>query len=203
MSEEKPRILVTGFKPFLGEKINPSEILLEHIKRDFAASVDTLVLPVSFAECFSTLSKKFYGDAYSHVVMLGQAGGRDKVCLERVALNWIETSKPDEDGYTPKQQKIDDGEAALFCALPLSDLAEDLKSKNLPVKISLSAGGYVCNYLYYRVLQDLAGSKSATRAVFIHVPYLPEQLSDKPEGTPGMDIETMKAALYPIISCFR
>lgn len=199
----QPRILVTGFKPFLGETVNPSEILLESIKRDFAASVETLVLPVSFAQCFSLLTRQIQSHEYDYIFMLGQAGGRNKVCLERVALNWIETTKPDEDGYTPPQQKIDaQEEGALFSSLPLSEMAAALKEQGLPIKVSLSAGGYVCNYLYFRVLQSLKARKAPTEAVFIHVPYLTEQLPGKAVGTPGMDIEEMKATLYPLLTVF-
>lgn len=194
------RVLVTGFKPFLGESVNPSEILLEHIKRDFSVGVDTVLLPVSFAECFPRLSRVIEQGDYDFIFMLGQAGGRSQVCFERVALNWIETSKPDEDGYTPPQQKIDEREeSALFCSLPLSSIVSQLRDQGLPAKVSLSAGGYVCNYLYFRVLQSLKEHKMKAQAVFIHVPYLPQQLAGKQTGVPFMEIEQMKAVLYPVL----
>ena len=60
------RVLVTGFKPFLGETINPSEVLLEEIKKDFAVSknVDTLVLPVSFGKAFAVLEEQLNKKSY-------------------------------------------------------------------------------------------------------------------------------------------
>jgi pyroglutamyl-peptidase len=198
------RILVTGFKPFLGEKINPSEILLEHIKRDFAVSgkVDTLVLPVSFAEAFPLLEKQIRQNRYAKIFLLGQAGDRDKVCFERVALNWVETQKPDEDGFVPPQGAINPQETpALFSQMPLTDWIEELKAQALPAKVSLSAGGYVCNYVYFKTLEKLKGQVD-TQALFIHVPYLPEQLPGKPTGTPFLDIEQMKGTLYPVLNKF-
>ncbi len=191
------RILVTGFQPFLGESINPSEILLDHIKRDFAVSeaVQVLLLPVSFQKAFALLNSELRKNSYDFVFMLGQAGGRDKVCFERVALNWVETSKPDEDGYTPPQDKIEaDAAPALFTEMPLTEIVNKLKDKNLPARVSLSAGGYVCNYVYFKVLQGFRN------AVFIHVPYLTEQTTGKEAGTPSMELEVMKQVIYPVLS---
>lgn len=198
----KGRILVTGFKPFLGETVNPSEILLEHIEKDFAVSgnIDTLVLPVSFSESFKVLENALERQSYERIFLLGQAGDRDKVCLERVALNWIETQRPDEDGYTPPQGAIAPLESpALFSRLPLTEWSAELKSQSLPVKVSLSAGGYVCNYVYFKCLQKFR-DEAKPLVVFIHVPYLPIQLQGKTPGTPALDIEIMKRALYPILS---
>jgi pyroglutamyl-peptidase len=197
----KSRVLVTGFKPFLGENINPSEILLEHIKRDFGVSgaCDTLLLPVSFRQAFQDLETHLEKHHYDHIFLLGQAGGRAEVCFERVGLNWIETENPDEESYTPKQGLIaDNEESALFSKLPLTEWCEELKAKSLPAKVSLSAGGYVCNYLYFKTLQKFA-KNNHTWVVFIHVPYLPEQAANKPTGTPALDLETMKKTLYAVL----
>lgn len=201
------RILVTGFLPFLGESINPSEILLEHIKRDFAVSgnVDTLLLPVSFQQSYGKLEAQLNQRPYDFIFMLGQAGGRDKVCFERVALNWNETSKPDEDGYVPPQDRIDaDDEPAFFTGLPLTEIVMKLKAKNLPASVSLSAGGYVCNFLYFKLLQKIRNDEKfakapKTMAMFIHVPYMPEQLAGKEPGTAAMSLEQMKQVLYPVL----
>lgn len=197
------KILITGFCPFLGEKINPSEILLDWLKQDFTLQkkVDTLLLPVSFAHAVPTLQQHIAQKKYQIILMLGQAGGRDKVCLERVALNWVETEKPDEDGQTPRQGEIlAGGESALFSTLPLTLWKEHLQKKNLPVSISLSAGGYVCNYVYYRILSQLRNTQSSScQACFIHVPYLPEQVVHK-GYMPAMDLEVMKEILKEIIN---
>lgn len=196
------RVLVTGFKPFLGESINPSEVLLEEIKRDFAVSrnVDTLVLPVSFGKAFAVLEEQLRKNSYRYVFLLGQAGDRDKVCFERVGLNWIETQKPDEDGFIPRQGPIAADEVpALFSRLPLSEWYEALHELGLPVKVSLSAGGYVCNHVYFKALQRLQ-SDALAGGVFIHVPYLPEQVQNKAPGTPFLDLETQKKTLYSVLN---
>lgn len=195
----RSRILVTGFKPFLGESINPSAVLLDWLKVEFANEVDTLLLPVSFQDAPKYLDEHLTGQDYDLILLLGQAGGRSKVSLERVALNWIESEHPDEEGYLPQQGAIfPDENTALLTSLPLSDWKNQLAAGGLPVEVSLSAGGYVCNYLYYSTLrrQQLQGSKQ--NVCFIHVPYLPEQVSGKPL-IPSMDLEIMKSVLRGII----
>lgn len=196
-----PRILVTGFCPFLGEKINPSEILLDWLKRDFSLQdkVDTLLLPVSFATAAALLRERLDKKNYDVILMLGQAGGRSKISFERVALNWIETEKPDEDGVTPKQGVIVEGkDSALFSTFPINQVKDDLVLKQLPVSVSLSAGGYVCNYVYYHALLWLQENQTTSQACFIHVPYLPEQVVDK-KDMPALELDVMKRVLEEVL----
>lgn len=199
---KKKKILLTGFEPFLGEPINPSQILLETIKRDltFNEQVHTLLLPVSFAKASRLVAAAMAMQHYDCVLMLGQAGGRKNICLERVGLNWNETEKPDEDGSTPVRGTISpEAPPALFTTAPVEQWMQILKEHQIPVEISLSAGGYVCNNVYFRTLQVL-GSSIETQACFIHVPYLPEQAEGKPDRPAAMELETMLKAVKLIIS---
>ncbi|ASD64625.1 pyroglutamyl-peptidase I [Bdellovibrio bacteriovorus] len=196
------KILLTGFEPFLGEPVNPSQILLENIKRDltFNDQVHTLLLPVSFAKAPRLVAAAMAMQDYDCVLMLGQAGGRKNICLERVGLNWNETEKPDEDGSTPVRGTISSqAPPALFTTAPVEQWMQILKEHQIPVEISLSAGGYVCNNVYFKTLQVL-GSSPETEACFIHVPYLPEQAEGKPDRPPGMELETMLKAVKLILS---
>lgn len=193
------RILVTGFQPFLGEVVNPSALLLDWLKVDFKDDVETILLPVSFQEAPKILQKQLIDQEYDLILLLGQAGGRSKVNLERVALNWIETEYPDEDGYLPQQGMIfSDESMALLTSLPLSDWKNQLVQQGLPVEISLSAGGYVCNYLYYSALRMQQRRGVTLNVCFIHVPFLPEQVLNKPQS-PSMDLAQMKSVLDRIL----
>lgn len=195
------KILLTGFEPFLGEPINPSQILLENIKRDltFNDQVHTLLLPVSFAKAPRLVAAAMAMQTYDVVLMLGQAGGRKNICLERVGLNWNETERPDEDGSTPVRGSISsEAPAALFTAAPVEQWMQLLKEHQIPVEISLSAGGYVCNNVYFKTLQVL-GSSPGTVACFIHVPYLPEQAEGKAERPASMELETMLKTVKTIL----
>lgn len=200
MNDQAPRVLVTGFSPFLGETINPSAVLLNWIQSEFGARVDTILLPVSFRQAPEIVFQHLHEKDYDIILLLGQAGGRARVSLERVALNWLESDHPDEDAFTPQQGVIlPGGTSALFSSLPLTDWKEKLLKRNLPVEISLSAGGYVCNYLYYRTHQWLQQNGKGTSICFIHVPYLPEQIIDK-KNVPSLELSQMKAVLSDILS---
>ncbi|UXR63736.1 pyroglutamyl-peptidase I [Bdellovibrio bacteriovorus] len=196
------KVLITGFLPFLGESLNPSQILLENIKRDLSLQdqIDTLLLPVSFQQAGALLLQQLKQGRYDVVLMLGQAGGRKRISLEQVALNWIETEKPDEDGFTPQRGPIaSQSESAYFTALPLPQWQKLLEDQQIPAEISLSAGGYVCNHIYFQVSAAIHQQGLATQACFIHVPYLPEQTVGKATGTPAMELDQMEKGIRLVL----
>lgn len=195
------KVLVTGFSPFLGEKLNPSELLLSSISKEFhqEARIDVLSLPVSFQQAFAKLGERLLQERYDVILLLGQAGGRADICFERVALNWIETEHPDEDGLRPETGSVMPGEAeALFTSLPIESWVAHLKALGVPAKVSLSAGAYVCNDLYYKTLLMIRSQYWTTQCCFIHVPYIPDQVESKP-GQPSMDLSTMELSLFEIL----
>ncbi|MBX2989009.1 MAG: pyroglutamyl-peptidase I [Bdellovibrionaceae bacterium] len=195
------RILVTGFEAFQGEKLNPSRLIVEHLRRARKdADLLTAVLPVSFQRAFPALREAAVSwRDLAGVLMFGQAGGRDKLSLERVALNWIETSSPDEDHVLPLRAKIDEsGPDALFSPLPLEHWKKSLEEKGVPTEVSLSAGGFVCNQVYYQAAAALRPAR--VPALFVHVPYLPEQAR---AGQASMPLETMLTAADFLLGAFR
>lgn len=199
MREKNRPLLITGFRPFLEDDLNPSELLVNELTQEIP-NVKGLVLSVSFAKAHEEL-KKFWHDQgpFSGLIMLGQAGGRASVCLERIAVNWIETPTPDEDKVLPPTGPILAGapEACINDFFPAE--WQRRLSHFGPVQISFSAGTYVCNALYYRVLQQ--GPRDV-KSLFVHVPYLPEQTERKP-ATPSMDLATQKKILRELIALWR
>lgn len=193
------KLLLTGFEPFLGEKINPSQKLVEAISEDpeFQSWVSGLVLPVSFKKAPDLVMDAMTEGSFDAVLMLGQASGRDKISLERTAVNWVETTHADENGYRPPVGRIDSqAEQAFFSDWPLDKMKKKLEDKKIPVEISFTAGAFVCNYLYFRTSCELSLMKKSS--LFVHVPYLPEQVVGKP-GTASMDFSVMKAGLVEIL----
>lgn len=223
------KILMTGFEPFCGERINPSQELLKFFSGD--PRVKTLLLPVSYqrsvealeAELQPTLRRNDPGLAYDFVLLCGQAGGRKHICLERVAINCIDADKADEDGKLFLEKEISvDGPPAYLSKLPLRQWTTELRAKGFNVEISNSAGAFVCNHIYYRAQQLLRasgrggdgssnsggcngietrrGTLSRTEVLFVHVPYLTEQLMGKPAETFGMSLEAMKQTIDALLS---
>jgi pyroglutamyl-peptidase len=58
------RILITGFEPFGGEKINPSQKILRKVGKvkffsGFSVDVDLVLLPVSFKRSAEVLKNQY------------------------------------------------------------------------------------------------------------------------------------------------
>ncbi len=186
------KILVTGFKPFLGEKINPSELILNEINH---LNIQKIILPVEFKSAFEILKTEIQNQKPDYVIMLGQASGRKNISFEKIGLNWIQTVNSDESGFTPAVGAIQNDQAlALMTKFPVDEIYQKLKSENLPVEISFSAGAYVCNDLYFKVLSSYPDLKS----VFVHVPLLPEQLRVN-DDRPSMSFDKMVEVVQIVI----
>lgn len=89
----------------------------------------------------------------------------------------------------------DDGENAYFAKLPVKAMVHEIKSHGIPAKISYTAGTFVCNDVMYRLLYMIDKKYPSMRGGFIHVPYLPEQVTDLPDGTPSMSAQMIADAL--------
>jgi len=168
------KILVTGFKPFLGEKINPSEMLANELAENFK-EVSALILPVEFKSSFEVLKNHLRQHHYDYVISLGQASGRTKIGFEKIGLNWVQTENKDEAGTKPVTGPIAEAPLAIMSQFPVDEVFLKLKEDHLPVEISFSAGTYVCNDLYFRTLNEFKSLKT----VFVHVPLIESQA----EGT--------------------
>ncbi len=196
------KVLVTGFEAFGGDLVNPTELMLKWIRDDSKLSsvFDTLILPVEFSSAHEIILKHQNLDSYSAILSFGLAAGRAKISLERVALNWIETSIPDNAGISPKLGPIDpSAEKVYFSKMNIESIRDDLKAAGLSVEISLTAGGYVCNHLYFQLLK----AKLKQPVVFIHVPYLQAQVFDKPAGTPFISESDLRKMLDVLMQSLR
>lgn len=192
------KILVTGFKPFLGESLNPSEMLAQDLQKNFP-EVMSLTLPVEFENAFLKLHEHLKIYQYSYIILLGQASGRSKIGFEKIALNWQQTEHADEAGYKPNTGEILLGEKlALMSLFDVDTAVNKLKQEKKPVEISFSAGTYVCNDLYYRTLSQF----NELKIVFVHVPMIKEQIKDS-KTQPYIDyaetLDTLKKLIESLI----
>ncbi|KAL8269462.1 hypothetical protein Esti_006612 [Eimeria stiedai] len=90
--------------------------------------------------------------------------------LEKAAKNDAQFPCKDTRGYVPKSREICCSlpfEARLRCGLPLEDVAAALQQQGHPCSTSEDAGCFVCNYLYFRSLQE--AKSSGGTALFVHV----------------------------------
>ena len=194
------KLLVTGFEPFGGEERNPSaEILALLPKRLGGFSVSTLLLPVVFGESARKAGAAIRELGPRAVLMLGQAGGRPDVTVERVAINLDDARIPDKRRKRPVDRPIDpSGPAGLFSTFPARAIVEAIMAEGIPASLSLSAGSFVCNHLLYSVLRQLSLESPEAIAGFIHLPWLPEQAAPKKEQA-SMGLDLQRAAVVAAI----
>lgn len=196
------KMLLTAFEPFGGETVNPSQEVARRLGRGTFDNiqVEPCELPVDrFAAIEQALSRMhdFRPDV---VLMLGEAGGRACLTLERIAVNLDDFRIPDRNGNQPRGEPIvADGPAEYRSTLPVDDLVEALTREQIPVAASVDAGRYLCNRLFYCVMHAIATEHLPMRAGFVHLPYLPEQVADKNPGTPSMQLETQLKALCRVV----
>lgn len=184
------RLLITGFRPFGGEMINPSwdaVCRLPDVINGY--SLHKLLIPVVFGEGAQRVideAEKILPDV---ILCIGQAGGRDSVTPELVGINLRHGTIPDNSGYAPVDEPIiTGGERAYFSTLPVRKIASLISEEGIPSYVSYSAGAYVCNDVLYTLLRRY--DKTETRVGFIHVPYSKEQNKE-----PAMDISDIVRAL--------
>ena len=193
----KRTILITAFDSFGGESINPSWMAVSALPDEICGwTVRKVQLSTAFGKAEVALAaamKEFSPDA---VICTGQAGGSNGIRLERVAINLIDARIPDNDGARPVDELVvKDGPAAYFTELPVKLMLERLGDSHIQAEISNSAGTFVCNTVMYYLLHLIRRKYKKVRGGFIHVPYIPDQTADKPEGTPSMSLDKITDAL--------
>ena len=197
-----PTILVTGFQPFGGEKINPAWEAIRVLPDSIVGSkVVKLQIPVVFgvgADVVSTVIDHINPDI---VLCVGQAGGRAKITPEFVGINYRDARIPDNDGNQPHAQRIvEDGPDAYFATLPVRAMTEAMNKSGIPAALSYTAGTYVCNDVMYSMLHVLATKYPNARGAFMHVPFATEQATKQPVNTASLPIEVMTRGLEVALS---
>jgi pyroglutamyl-peptidase len=191
-------VLVTGFEPFGGDTANPSQEVAKALdgRRVGDAVIRALVLPVQHEEARAALLPALADPELRAAVMLGLAGGRMRVALERVALNVMDYAEPDNRGDVLRGVAcVPGGAAAYWSTLPLPAILEALGAEGIPAYISNTAGTFLCNFTSYAALHTLERSGRRLPAGFLHLPYLPSMVASRGQDAPSMDLPLMTRAV--------
>ena len=194
------KVLITGFEPFGEYSENSSWAVAQRVASCGVegAEVVAVQLPVSFARVGEVLRSAIELHTPDLVIMLGQSETTDRVKLERVALNMMDSAMGDNDGTKPNEEPIYKGEDnALFTSLPIKQLRSAIEGQGIAVKISNSAGLYVCNRTYYEALRLC--KERAMQAIFIHLPLFDGQQQPQNIKKPTMPLVDMAKAVQTII----
>lgn len=169
------RVLVTGFEPFGGYRVNPSAELARRLDgaRIGRARVSGRLLPVDLARIDRVLEKLVKEVKPVAVIALGLAGGETAIRLERFAVNLADFEMADNAGATARDRLLEaQGPAGCATRLPLEAIRTALVRAGIPARHSNSAGTYLCNAAMYRLLRLLPQDVPCG---FIHLPHLPRE----------------------------
>jgi pyroglutamyl-peptidase len=197
------KILLTGFEPFGKSTVNPSQKLMEALPDKTLNNVKLLkaVLPVDHQdapEILLELRSLHHPDA---VLLFGLASGRSKIAIERIAVNLLDFQIPDNTGTTLMDQPvIKNAPAAYFSTLPIRAMLSSLKNNGIPAELSLSAGTYLCNQVFFTLMHDIAHHPPAIPAGFIHLPALPEQAAESEKSVASMSLDQIIKAANNLIT---
>jgi pyroglutamyl-peptidase len=138
------------------------------------------------------------------VLCLGQASGRSAISIERLAVNLLDFSIPDNAGMQAVDEPVvPGGPAAYFVTLPVRRVLRAIQQEGIPAGLSLTAGAYLCNQVLYVLLHTLTERGLDIPAGFIHLPALPEQAAQAKNSMPSMSVETsiiaVKAAIMAMV----
>ena len=194
------RLLITGFAPFGGDKLNPSWQAVKALPQTVGQwELVKREVPVTFRGAPKTLYAALDETEPDAVLMIGLAASRGVVTPERQGVNEIVARIPDNEGNQPQNEPIvPDGPEVLFSTLPVEDMAEAIQSLGIPARLSESAGRFVCNALLYSALYRLEQADDPIPAAFIHVPATPEMGLDVPTLILDQIVTALIAAIQAI-----
>ncbi len=190
-------VLMTGFDPFGGEKVNPALRAVAKLEGKIIENhrIVTKEIPTVFGKSALAVEKAVGELSPDFVISVGQAGGAHAIRVERLAVNIDDARIPDNEGNQPVDAKtVEGGPVAYWTTLPVRKIVDELNGSKIPAFISYTAGTYVCNHVFYSTRHFVETNKLPIKVGFIHVPFLPEQVVGKPP-VPSMSEEMIVRAL--------
>jgi len=194
------KILITCFDPFGGATVNPSQMAVSQLPDEIdGVKVIKQVVPTVFHQSIDTLYAALQKEVPDAVICVGQAGGRPNITVERVAINMDDARIPDNAGGQPIDAPVvPDGPPAYFATLPIKAMVKNCNDIGIPAAISNTAGTFVCNHLMYAACHYAVTQQPGLKAGFVHIPFVPEQTTDKPT-MPSMSCADIIKALTNLI----
>ena len=188
------KVLLTGFEPFGKATLNPSGEIVKQISGD---NIVTAILPVAYAQSAERLLALIAEHNPDVVICLGQAEGRTHISPERIAINLDDARLADNEGVIRNDVPIVvGGPVAYESTLPVKDIVKAINDAGVPAAVSLSAGAFLCNHIFYVAQDHFKGTK--VRSGFVHVPLMDEQGGEFP-GLPTMPLDQMVKAVRTML----
>jgi pyroglutamyl-peptidase len=197
------KVLVTGFEPFGGEQVNTSIEAVRRLPlRIGSLEIATAELPTSYARSIPALEAAIAHARPGLVLCVGQAGDRAALCVERVAINIQDARIPDNDGAQPVDIPVTPGGPAAYLAtLPVRAVVAALRAAELPAQLSMSAGTFVCNHVFYGLMHLAATGSRSFRGGLLHVPCLQQQA--RTGESPPLALEDIVRGIEVVLEAAR
>lgn len=172
-------MLLTGFESYGGRSLNPSEQVVKRLAGAEISGVRVIghTLPVSYAELGTRIAALIEEVQPRAVICLGLWPGTPVLRLERIAVNIADFEIPDNVGLLTRRPVAEGGAEAYLSTLPIHAIHDRLLDAGIPARLSGSAGTFLCNALMYHALRSCAKHTPRSPCGFMHLPYLPEQVS--------------------------
>jgi pyroglutamyl-peptidase len=204
------RVLITGFGPFPGAPFNPSAALVKALasrRRPAFAALErsTHIFATTYASVDRDLPK-LLEQKPDVVLMFGLAGRRRHPCVETRARNAVSLLFPDASGYRPLHGAIElFGPAARKGNAPFMRLTGSTRTAAAPARLSRDAGRYLCNYIFWRALEQAHDDRPLVQ--FVHIPPVnrprPRHCGKKPRPTQIQLLQMAEALLIALIAASR
>ena len=188
------KVLLTGFEPFGTATSNPSGEIVKQISGD---NIVTAILPVAYTQSAERLLELIAQHNPDVVICLGQAEGRTHMSPERIAINLDDARLADNEGVIRNDVPIvAGGPVAYESTLPIKEIVKAINDAGVPAAVSLSAGAFLCNHVFYVAQDYFKGTR--VRSGFVHVPLMDEQAGEFP-GLPTMPLDQMVIAVRAML----
>jgi pyroglutamyl-peptidase len=169
-------ILLTGFGPFPGARINPTSLLVQRLAHSRPRPGERRVAHV-FCTSYDAVDRELplllARERPDVLVMFGLAARTRHLRIETCARNVVSRVFPDAIGNLPVQSMITaDARAMLRMRVPSQQLVRAARQAGVNALPSRNAGSYLCNYLCWRATEAAAQPGGPRLATFVHVPRI-------------------------------
>lgn len=191
------RCLIFCFEPFGNDSINSGDKAAKLLPSMIDENeIVVRKLPVSYIKSIQEACSVVEREHPDKILAVGQASGRPTISLERVAVNVMRSSTADNDGNIVDGRNIVlDGPDACLTKMPIDAIASRLRDCGYPVFVSNTAGTFVCNALYYGLLNRFRHIPT----LFIHLPLTPAQAAARSASTPSISSQYAADAILTLI----
>ncbi len=175
------KVLISGFEPFGGSDLNSSQLVVEAISKESISGLElsAVILPVEFDRAARVLLSKVNDFNPEIIISFGQAEGRKAITPEKIAINLDSARIPDNAGELRVNKVIvEAGADGYFSTLPIEKMVAAVKECGLESEISLSAGAFLCNHIFYHLQHQLL--EREVKSGFVHLPLVNEQIAQYP-----------------------